>query len=57
MRYLFIFFILFFIKNISALEISCLFEEVHQNGEVHQGVLVVKDKNLDTNTILLTYTR
>ena len=44
MRYLFIFFILFFIKNISALEISCLFEEVHQNGEVHQGVLVVKDK-------------
>mgnify|MGYP001247893130 CR=1 FL=1 len=46
MRYLYISFIFFFlsIKNIYALELSCLFEEVHQNGEVHQGVLIVKDK-------------
>lgn len=46
MRYLCIFFIFFFfcIKNISALDLSCLFEEVHQNGDTHQGLLIVKDK-------------
>ena len=34
----------FFIKNSIAIELSCLFEEVHQNGEVNQGVLIIKDE-------------
>ncbi len=43
MRYLFIFILCFSIKNVSALELSCSFEEVHQNGESHQGVFLIKD--------------
>ena len=35
---------LLFIKNSIAMELSCLFEEVHQNGEAHQGVFIIKDK-------------
>ena len=31
-------------KNLFAMEISCIFEEVHQNGDSHQGYLIVKDK-------------
>ena len=31
-------------KNISALELSCLFEEVHQNGDTEQGVFITKDE-------------
>ena len=30
-------------KNIIALELSCLFEEVHQNGDIEQGVFISKD--------------
>jgi len=26
------------------MELSCLFEEVHQTGDTHQGVIIVKDK-------------
>ena len=31
-------------KNITALELSCLFEEVHQNGDTEQGVFITKDE-------------
>ncbi len=41
--FLFIIFLLIF-KNTSAKELSCLFEEVHQNGETHQGALLIKDE-------------
>tara|TARA_B100000886_G_C20408194_1_gene485782 strand:+ start:178 stop:657 length:480 start_codon:yes stop_codon:yes gene_type:complete len=43
MKYLIIL-IFFSIKNISAFELSCLFEEVHLNGDTQQGVLIIKDK-------------
>ena len=43
MKYLFLL-IFFFTTNVSALELSCLFEEVHQNGDTQQGVLIVKDE-------------
>ena len=37
--------VLFFTnKNITALELSCLFEEVHQNGDTEQGVFITKDE-------------
>ena len=44
MKYIFLILILFMIKNISAVELSCLFEEVHQTGDTHQGVIIVKDQ-------------
>ena len=44
MRYI-LFLVLFFTnKNITALELSCLFEEVHQNGDTEQGVFITKDE-------------
>tara|TARA_Y200000002_G_scaffold373520_1_gene372747 strand:+ start:468 stop:956 length:489 start_codon:yes stop_codon:yes gene_type:complete len=43
MRYVYIFIFLIIYKNISALDISCTFEEVYQNGDVQQGVFLVKD--------------
>lgn len=44
MRYIFLFLALFVSNNTSATELSCLFEEVHQNGDTHQGIIIVKDK-------------
>ena len=44
MKYLIIIIILFINKNILALELTCLFEEVHQNGESHQGVILIKNE-------------
>ncbi len=44
MRYIFLLLVLFISKNTAAIELSCLFEEVHQTGDTHQGAIVVKDK-------------
>ena len=44
MRYILLLLVLFICKNTSAMELSCLFEEVHQTGDTHQGVIIVKDK-------------
>ena len=44
MRYIFLLLFLFITKNTSATELSCLFEEVHQTGDTHQGAIIVKDK-------------
>ena len=44
MKYFILFFLLIINKNIFAFELSCLFEEVHQNGDSHQGVIIIKDK-------------
>ncbi len=43
MKYIYIFIFLIIYKNILALDISCTFEEVYQNGDVQQGVFLVKD--------------
>lgn len=43
MKYLFLLIFLMINKNIFALEMSCLFEEVYQNGEAQQGLLIVKN--------------
>lgn len=42
MKY-FLFILFLFSKNLLALEVSCLFEEVHQSGDAHQGYLIVKN--------------
>ena len=44
MRYILLLVLFFTNKNISALELSCLFEEVHQNGDTEQGVFITKDE-------------
>ena len=44
MKYIFLILISFIVKNISAVELSCLFEEVHQTGDTHQGAIIVKDQ-------------
>lgn len=43
MKYLYLLIILFINKNIFALELTCLFEEVHQDGDISQGLLLIKD--------------
>ena len=43
MRLVFFFLSFLFFKNTSALEIFCKFEEVYQNGEIQQGIFLVKD--------------
>ncbi len=43
MKYFFLFIFFFASKNTLALEMSCLFEEVHHNGDTHQGILITKD--------------
>ena len=44
MRYILLLVLFFINKNITALELSCLFEEVHQNGDTEQGVFITKDE-------------
>ena len=44
MRYILLLVLFFTNKNITALELSCLFEEVHQNGDTEQGVFITKDE-------------
>ena len=39
-------FILFPLNFLSALEVTCNFEEVYKNSEVQQGVFLIKDKML-----------
>lgn len=39
--YLFVFFNIF--KNIYAIELFCKFEEVYKNGDIQQGIFLVKD--------------
>ena len=57
MKYLLTLFLIFFFNTIYALEFSCLFEEVYQDGQVQQGTFIIKknktryqyaDKNLYT---------
>ena len=43
MKYILLLVLLFINKNITALELSCFFEEVHQNGDIEQGVFITKD--------------
>ena len=43
MRYFAFFLFLIFYKNTYALELFCKFEEVYQNGEIQQGIFLVKD--------------
>ena len=38
--------ILFPINFLFAFEVTCNFEEVYQNNEIHQGVFLIKGKNL-----------
>ena len=54
MKYFILFFLLIINKNIFAFELSCLFEEVHQNGDSHQGVIIIKTRNLGINISLIT---
>ena len=39
-----IFIIIFPLNYLFALEVTCNFEEVYQNGDVQQGVFLLKDK-------------
>ena len=57
MKYLLTLISIFFFNSIYALEFSCLFEEVYQDGQVQQGTFIIKknktryqyeDKNLYT---------
>ena len=41
-----IFIIIFPLNYLFALEVTCNFEEVYQNGDVQQGVFLLKDKML-----------
>ena len=42
MRFLLLLILLLSTKNILSFELSCLFEEVHQNGDIEQGVFIAK---------------
>lgn len=57
MKYIFTLISIFFFNKINALEFSCFFEEVYQDGQVQNGTFVIKnnktryqyeDKNLYT---------
>ena len=43
MRCILIILLILLAKNTMALELSCLFEEVHQNGDIEQGVFITKN--------------
>lgn len=43
-KYLIFFF--FISHNIFSLEIKCQFEEVYQNGDIQQGIILIKDNNI-----------
>ena len=43
MKFIYLFIFLIFFKNVYALELFCKFEEVYQNGEIQQGIFLVKD--------------
>lgn len=43
MRAIYLFLLIIFSKNIIALELFCKFEEVYQNGEIQQGIFLVKN--------------
>lgn len=43
-KYLFIIF--FLCKNIYGIQIKCNFEEVYYNGEIQQGLFLIKDDNI-----------
>lgn len=43
MKYYFLIIIFLFNQNILSSELSCIFEEVHQNGDTHQGTLIIKE--------------
>ena len=38
--------IFFFYKNLFSIELACNFEEVYQNGEIQQGIMLIKDDKL-----------
>ena len=46
MKKIILFFFLFYYNSLSAVEIKCNFEEVYQNGEVQEGLMMVKDDKL-----------
>lgn len=39
-------FVFFFYKNLFSIELACNFEEVYQNGEIQQGIMLIKDDKL-----------
>ena len=43
MKYYFLIIIFLINQNVFSSEVSCIFEEVHQNGDTHQGTLIIKD--------------
>tara|TARA_X000000368_G_C22839896_1_gene627162 strand:+ start:201 stop:683 length:483 start_codon:yes stop_codon:yes gene_type:complete len=43
MKYYFLIIIFLINQNVFSSELSCIFEEVHQNGDTHQGTLIIKD--------------
>ena len=43
-KYLILFF--FISQNIFSIEIKCQFEEVYQNGDIQQGIILIKDNDV-----------
>lgn len=43
MKFLFLIIIFFINNNLFSSELSCIFEEVHQNGDTNQGSLIIKN--------------
>lgn len=41
-----ILFFSFYLNSLFAVEVTCNFEEVYQNGEVQEGILMLKDDSL-----------
>ena len=39
-------FVVLFYKNLFSIELACNFEEVYQNGEIQQGIILIKDDKL-----------
>ena len=60
MKYLLTLISIFF-NSIYALEFSCLFEEVYQDGQVQQGTFIIKNKTRyqyeDKNLYTIIYTQ
>ena len=44
MKFIYLFFLILIYKTSFSLEMSCVFEEVYQNGEIKQGFFLVKDE-------------
>ena len=38
--------LLFFFKNVSALQINCKFEEVYEDGSIQNGMVLINDKQI-----------